>query len=319
MASLEACGPHALCTQRAAVKAGGGGSGSRRGPTIRARLARVELGDGLPVRVMGVINVSPESFYKGSVSVGRSQVIDAALKLAEEGADIIDVGARSTAPYLDTAITIEEEERRMVEAVRAVKDAVDLPVSVDTTSSVVAERALSVGAEVINDVSGLKGDPAMAKVAADHRASLILAAREAAPMKGAPVERVIAALRESLRLAVEAGVEEGCVVVDPAIGFFRHADLPWYLWDCEVIAGLSEVRGQLGRPVCVGVSRKSFIGAILGRERPEDRLYGSLSAAAIAVFNGADLVRTHDVAATLDAVRMAAFLRGSASKRGGRG
>jgi len=283
---------------------------------VRARLGGLEVGDGLPVRVMGVINVSPESFYKGSVKVGRQEVAKAAIKLAEEGADIIDVGARSTAPYLETAIPLEEEVRRMVEAVRAVREAVELPISADTTSSVVAERSLSIGAEIVNDVSGLKGDLAMVRVVADHGASLIISAREATPTRGMPVSRVVAALKESLRMAEMAGINEALIVVDPAIGFFRHTGHPWYVWDCEVVAGLAKIRSKVRRPVCVGVSRKSFIGALLGREKPEDRLYGSLSATAIAVFNGADLVRTHDVAATLDVIRMAEFLRKASSSLG---
>ncbi|RLF15966.1 MAG: dihydropteroate synthase [Thermoprotei archaeon] len=279
---------------------------------VYARLASVELGDGLPVRLMGVINVSPESFYKGSVRTGREEVAKAALQLVEEGADIIDVGARSTAPYLDTAIPLEEEAKRMVEAVRAVKDAVDKPISADTTSSLVAERALSAGAEIINDVSGLKGDPGMARVVADHRASLIVSARESRPTMGSPVPRVIAALKESLNIALGAGVDEECIVVDPAIGFFRYTEHPWYIWDCEVLVNIRRLRDELKRPVCIGVSRKSFIGALLGKEKPEDRLYGSLASIAIAVYGGADLVRTHDVAATKDAVRMAEYLRRAA-------
>jgi len=276
---------------------------------IYAKLAGVEVGDGCSVKIVGVINVSPESFYKGSVKTGRDEAARAALQLAEEGANIIDIGAKSTAPYLDTGIPLEEEARRMVEAVKAVKDVVDKPVSADTTSSIVAERALSVGAEIINDVSGLKGDPRMARVVADHHAALIISAREAIPTRGMPVTRVIAALKESLQMASLAGVEEEAIVVDPAIGFFRHTEHPWYLWDCEIIVGLKRIREELKRPICIGVSRKSFIGALLGREKPEERLYGSLSSTAIAVYNGADLVRTHDVAATLDAVRMAEFLR----------
>lgn len=276
---------------------------------VYARLAGVEVGDGRPVRVMGVINVSPESFYKGSVKVGREEVAKAALQMVEEGADIIDVGARSTAPYLNTAIPLEEEVRRMVEAIKAIRDVVDRPISADTTSSVVAEEALKAGADIVNDVSGLKGDPRMARVIADHRAPVIVSARESRPMAGSPVPRVIAALRESLSIALNAGIDEECIVVDPAIGFFRYTEYPWYVWDCEVLAGLRRVREELKRPICIGVSRKSFIGALLGRERPEDRLYGSLASAAIAVYNGADLVRAHDVQATRDAVRMAEFIR----------
>ena len=275
---------------------------------LYARLGRVEVGDDYPVRVLGVINVSPESFYKGSVRVSAEEIAKTAVQQVEEGADIIDIGARSTAPYLETAIPIEEEIRRMVQAIKAVKEVVDVSISADTMYSRVAEEALKAGAEVINDVSGLKEDPDIARIVANWGASLIASAREDRPARGEPIERVCKALRKSLEIAEEAGVELEKVVIDPAIGFFRNTVWPWYVWDCKVLSNLEKLR-ELGRPICVGVSRKSFIGFLIRRERPEDRLYGSLATTAIAVFKGVHVVRTHDVGPTVDAIKMAEYVR----------
>lgn len=275
---------------------------------LYAKLGSVEVGDDFPVRLLGVINVSPESFYKGSVRVVTNDIVKAAIQQAEEGADIIDIGARSTAPYLETAIPIEEEIRRMVEAVKAVREAVDIPISADTMYSRVAEEALKAGAEIVNDISGLKEDPKMAQVVADYGASLIVSAREDRPGRGEPIERVIAALRRSLEIAGGAGIDLKRVVIDPAIGFFRNTEWPWYIWDCKVLSSLQRLR-ELGRPICIGVSRKSFIGHLISKEKPEDRLYGSLSSTAIAVYNGAHVIRTHDVSPTLDAIKIAEYIK----------
>ena len=266
------------------------------------------MGDEFPVRILVVINVSPESFYKGSIKTAADEIAKTAIQQVEEGADIIDVGARSTAPYLETAIPIEEEIRRMTEAIKAVKDVVDVPISADTMYSRVAEEALKAGAEIVNDVSGLKEDPEMARVVAEYGASLIASAREDSPGQGEPIERVVAALRKSLEIAENAGIDLNRVVVDPAIGFFRNTEWPWYVWDCKILSNLRRLK-ELGRPICIGVSRKSFIGYLIHKERPEDRLYGSLSSTAIAVYNGAHVVRTHDVSPTLDAVKIAEHIR----------
>lgn len=269
---------------------------------IRGRLGRVEVGDGLPVRIVGVINVSPESFYRGSVSppeaVGR-----VAARMVEEGADVIDVGGRSTAPYLQTEVPLEEEVRRVREAVRSVRDSVDVPVSVDTFRARVAEEALKLGAEIVSDVTGLRGDERMVEVLREYGPSVIVCAREREPATtGRPVDRVARALSETLEVLRGVGYDMDRVVVDPCIGFFRYPEMPWYVWDVSVIADLRELRA-LGRPIAVGISRKSFVGVLTGRERPEDRLYGSLALTSIAVLNGAHVVRTHDVLPTRDAVR----------------
>jgi dihydropteroate synthase len=267
---------------------------------------------------MGVINVSPESFYKGSVTTQIDAIRRCAESMVVDGAAIIDVGAMSTAPYLSTQISLEEEILRLESAVRVINDTVHLPISVDTTRAEAAESAIKMGAKIINDVTGLKGDPQMAKIIAEYDVSTILMAHDSKDSRDDPITRIKAALAESLTLSHTAGIDDEKIVVDPGLGFFRKEgkgigfsptkDLPWYAWDCTVIRELSKLR-DLGRPLCVSASRKSFIGKILGHDRPEERLIGSLAAAAIATFNGAHLIRTHDVRESVEAVKMAENIR----------
>jgi dihydropteroate synthase len=275
---------------------------------LLADLAGIKVGDAYPVRIVGVINVSPESFYKSSVKTSSEEIATTAVSMVKAGADIIDIGAMSTAPYLQTEISTEEETKRLVSAIKAVKEATNIPVSADTTRSQPAEAAIKAGADILNDVSGLKSDEKMAKIVAKYDVPLIIVAKEKQRGKGAPMERVITALKQSLNLAQKAGVSLEKVVIDPGIGFFRHTEVPWYLWDCNVIRNLEKLR-VLKRPIHIGVSRKSFIGKILNQDKPEQRLHGSLSATAIAVFNGAHMVRTHDIAPTIEVVRLAEQIR----------
>jgi dihydropteroate synthase len=278
---------------------------------VYANLAGVEVGDGFPVRIVGAINVSPESFYSGSVPRNRAALQRLAARMVEEGADILDIGAMSTAPYLKGAISEEEEKERMARAVRAVREVVTVPISADTRRSRVAAAALDGGASIINDVSGLSCDPDMAALAR-RAAGVILMACEQGPSTAEPLAMIVRLLRACLKRAHAAGVPPQHIVLDPGIGFFRHAAVPWHDLDCIVLARLSRLR-RLGYPVLVGISRKSFIGAITGRPTPAERLHGSVAAAAIAVYGGAALVRTHDVAATADAARMAAAIRAKAT------
>jgi dihydropteroate synthase len=280
---------------------------------VFGELAGIRLGNNYPVRVMGIINVSPESFYKGSVKSTREDMSEIAVKMVKEGADIIDVGGMSTAPYLTTAISVEEETRRLTVAVNAIRDVVKVPISVDTPRSSVAKASLEAGANVVNDVSGLKHDEQMADLIAKHEASAILMAFETHQRTGGPMERVLDSLRESLVLSQTAGLPEEKLVIDPGLGFFRKdgkgfgfspsSEFPWYVWDCTIIKELGQLQ-SLGRPSCISISRKSFIGKILGLESPDERLVGSLAATAIAVYNGVHLIRTHDVNATVQAVRI---------------
>ena len=275
--------------------------------TLYANLAGVDVGDAFPVRLVGAINVSPESFYAGSVARSRYGLQRRAEQMVREGADILDLGAMSTAPYRQGHITEEVELRRIDTAVRAVRAAVSVPISVDTQRSRVAAAALAAGADIVNDVSGLSADPAMGAIARRAR-GVILMAKETAPSRARPTPLVAAHLRRCLARARAARIAASRIVLDPGLGFFRQATVLWDVFDCTVLATLQTLR-RLGHPLLVGVSRKSFIGKLTGDAEPGERLAGSLAATAVAVYNGAALVRTHDVAATADAVRVAAALR----------
>jgi len=259
-------------------------------------------------RIMGVINVSPESFYKGSVKQDEKELIETALRMIEDGASFIDVGAKSTAPYLKTQIPVEEEIRRAVWAISTLRDYVDVPISIDTTNAKVAEEAIRAGADIINDVSGLKGDANMVKVAVEYDVPVIICAHGEVRDFMDPVHTVINLLQESLQIAYKNGIEKENIAIDPAIGFLRPNYPPWFEWDSRVIANLNMLK-MFGLPILVGISRKSFIGAITGRKDPNERLPGSLAATAIAVWNGANIIRTHDVKETLDAVRVVWFIK----------
>ncbi len=273
-----------------------------------ASLAGLELGPAFPVRLVGVINVSPESFYPGSiVPADERALVERARQMIADGAELIDVGAMSTAPYRATAISADEECRRMEWAVRTLAASVSTPISADTRRAVVAAAALAAGARVINDTSGLRADPAMADVAAQAE-GLILMAWEEAPSSEAPIDRCRRLLRASLEHALRAGLPAERIAVDPGIGFFRHGPLPWDQWDIAVLRDLAGLL-ELGRPILIGVSRKSFLGKATGRTDPAERLFASLAATAVAVINGAAAVRTHDVGPTRDAVRVAEQVR----------
>ena len=276
---------------------------------IQSRLGRISVGEGQNVRVIGVINLSPESFYPESVKRSVDEAVNEAGKMIEEGVDIIDVGGMSTAPYKETYVSCEVELSRVVPVVRALKRNLDVCISIDTQRSRVAEEAVKSGAEVINDVTGLKADDKMAGIIAEYDVSAIIMAREVKPLRGAPIERIRGALRESLEICFRSGVDGGKIVVDPGIGFFRHTEWKWYEWDTYVLRNLRRLL-TLRKPICVGVSRKSFIGEILGQKDPRERLIGSLASEAIAVLNGAHVIRTHDVAEAIQAIRIAEKIRG---------
>ena len=276
---------------------------------LLSSLADLRVGDALPIRVMAILNVSPESFYQGSVQTDRDSLAEAARAAANAGADIIDIGAMSTAPYLKTHISAAEETERLARAVEIVTSSVPIPVSADTQCAQVAAAALAAGARIINDVSGLKHDPDMAALVARSGAGVIVMASELVPPgTGSPITRIRTALEESLRIAAQAGISSDRIVLDPGIGFFRQPGIPWDEWDCTVLRELTALRA-LGFPLLVGVSRKSFIGKILGQPAAADRLLGSLACAAIAAVNGAHIIRVHDVKETVETVRMAERLR----------
>ena len=277
------------------------------------KIGGVPIGEKLATKVMGVINASPESFYKGSVRTDEHEIAAAAKQMQEHGAHIIDVGAMSTAPYLETVIPVEEEIRRMRQAVRAVKGACDIPVSADTPRAAVAEAAIAAGADAVNDVTGLKYDPRIAEVAAKAGVPVIAGAYSKTPARGR-LAGTLKALKESIAIAKKAKITS--IVVDPSIGFFRQegknpfftkmTDMPWYARDIEVLSNLEKLAALA--PVCVSVSRKSFIGHLLNAQG-DDRLVPSIVCEAVAVLNGASMVRTHNVRDTVHALTMLQLLK----------
>ncbi len=265
---------------------------------IEKTIAGLKVGDDQPVRIMGVINLSRESFYSGSV-VKPDSVLDAAMKMIDEGADLIDVGARSTWP-LAQKISKEEERSRLLPAIEQLHN-ISVPVSVDTMFSDIAMEALDAGADIINDVSGFTADERMAGVAMEHGCPVILMASDNVPGDPVGMEAVISSLGRIISKAEEMGIDPDNIIVDPSIGKWTPQKLPIY--DYETIDALARLR-IFGKPILAAISRKSFIGETLGKPAGE-RLYGSLAATAIAVRNGAHIIRTHDVAPTVDAVRVA--------------
>ena len=278
---------------------------------MKLRARQFEFTFPRPALVMGIVNVTPDSFSDG----GRFFAPDAALaharRLLGEGADLLDLGAESTRPG-SQPVPADEQWRRLGPVLEPLARETQACISVDTASAAVAERALDAGARVVNDVSALR-DPAMAGVVARTGAGLVLMHMRGTPadMQHSPryvdaAHEVAAHLMARLDAASDAGIAAERVALDPGVGFgktVRHS--------LELLARLGTLI-DLGRPVLIGVSRKSFVGQLL--DRPVDpRLEGSLAAAAIAVFLGARIVRTHDVAATVRAVRVAEALRSARS------
>jgi dihydropteroate synthase len=274
------------------------------------------VGKKFTVKVMGIINTSPESFYKGSVKTCEQEIAMTARQMQEDGAHIIDIGGMSTAPYVQTAfVPIEEEIRRITEAIKVVKSVCDLPISADTPRAAVAKEAITAGADVVNDVTGLKYDSKMADVAAKAGVSIIIGAYSKAPATGR-MASTFNALKKSISLASEAGIKD--VMIDPSIGFFRQegknpfftkmTDMPWYVRDIEILSNLHKL-AMLKKPICISVSRKSFIGYLLNLNAAEDRLIPSIACEMIAALKGANIIRTHNVRETVQAVTMLQLLR----------
>lgn len=261
--------------------------------------------------VMGILNVTPDSFSDG----GRFDNVDAALhraeKMVSEGADLIDIGGESTRPGSER-VGPAEETARVVPVIEAICSRFDVPVSIDTSRADVARAASEAGAEIINDISGLRWDAEIAGVAATFGAGLILMhsrgdfeTMHSLPHVESIIDEVVSGLKISVETANSHGVSGQNIALDIGIGFGKSPEQ-----NIELIARLRVLIAELGDyPMLVGASRKSFVGKILGDIPPDERLGGSLAAAAIAVWNGANLVRCHDVRETIQAIRVASELR----------
>ena len=273
------------------------------------KLGTVRVGGSNPVRIMGILNTSPESFYKKSISISKEKILDVVNRMEEEGADFIDVGGMSTAPYLSTTVSEKIETDRVVKAIKIIQHATNLPVSVDTCRARVAKEALELGVDIINDVTGLKHDPSMPTIIERYCPSLILCAYNKQPISGNQIQVTKQLLKKSLNIAKSVKIPNSKIVLDPAIGFFRKKgknsfftkiNSDWVQRDLLILKNLRVIK--LNMPLLVSVSNKSFIGKILNKENPSNRLAGSLTAEAVCVLNGADIIRTHNVAETKEVI-----------------
>jgi dihydropteroate synthase len=274
----------------------------RESRTLVVRGRRFSLGP--RTWLMGIVNVTPDSFSDGGAFFDTDRAVARGLELACAGADILDIGGESTRPG-SLPVPAEEELRRVLPVVKALKKKTGVLLSVDTTKASVARAVLEAGADIINDVSGLRFDPAMASVIAPSGAGVILMHMKGTPrtMQKSPhyadlLGEVRAFLRERVLEAGEAGIASDRVVIDPGIGFGKTA-----AHNLALINRLADLEA-IGRPICVGLSRKAFIGRILGLP-PEERLEGTIAAAVLAVSHGARILRVHDVGAVAKAIRVA--------------
>jgi dihydropteroate synthase len=270
--------------------------------TLELPLRQLELGK--RTLVMGVLNVTPDSFYDGGRYYRTRKAIDRGMEIEDEGADILDIGGESTRPPHWVKLQSSEEARRVLPVIETLRKRLSIPISIDTYKADIAQRAIASGAEIVNDISGLRFDKGLASVIAEAQVAAILVHSRGSctAMHGLPacrnsVRTVVAGLRRTIRRARGAGIPLNRMVVDPGIGFGKQPT--------ESVRLLSRLEAlkPLHLPVLVGASRKSFLGQIL--DVPvEERLLGSLAAAAVAIMKGAHILRVHDVKETLQVVKV---------------
>ena len=253
------------------------------------------------VAVMGILNLTPDSFYNGGKYTTESRALRRVEKMLKEGADLIDVGGESTRPGAKE-VDLEEEIRRVIPVISKIRELFEIPVSIDTYKAKVVKEALEAGVDMVNDISGLRFDAQLKEVVARSGVPVVLMHIKGTPRDmqnnpryGSLMGEIISYLSESIRLAQKAGIDLEKIIVDPGIGFGKTSE-----HNLQILSHLGELR-SLGRPILIGVSRKSFIGAVL-KLPLEERLEGSLAAASLAVMQGVKIIRTHDVKPTRRAV-----------------
>jgi dihydropteroate synthase len=279
----------------------------------KIKIGNLEIGNGKP-KIMGIINSSPESFYKESILIDKKNISERAREMELEGADLIDIGGMSTAPYLDTLVSENKEVERIQSAISAVKEVSTIPLSVDTPRANVAEVSIEMGVNLINDVTGLKYDEKMKSVIFSAGLPVIIGAygNKSITYNSGDISETIGILQESILLAKETGINENKLIIDPLIGFFRtQGNNPfftkishqnWYERDIGIISNLKNL-SILSKPICISVSRKSFIGYLFNLTESE-RLIPSIVSQIACVLNGTDIIRTHDVKETRLALDM---------------
>jgi dihydropteroate synthase len=279
-----------------------------------------ELFNPASVQVMGVINTTPDSFSDGGLFFDSIRAVEQGLKLAEEGADILDIGGESTRPGAEP-VDETEEIRRVIPVITALAENTSIPISIDTYKSNVAKEAVSAGASIVNDISAMTFDPDMARIVAESGCDLILMHILGTPrdMQRNPVydnllEEIATYLRGRVDFALKSGISQDKIWVDPGIGFGKrqteeHRD------NFEILAHLPHFRG-IGSKLVVGTSRKSFIGKALGGVSADARLYGGLGTFAWSALFGADVLRVHDVAPTIEMLKLMSEIYSSFRKEG---
>jgi len=286
------------------------------------RLGNVSVGGTNPIRIMGILNTSPESFYKKTIVTKKQSQEKLIRKIVDDGADFIDIGGMSTAPYLSTLVTEKIESKRILQAIKRIQQLCNLPISVDTCRASVAKDALEQGVEIINDISGLKYDKKMVNVIEKYQPSLILCAFSKKLVTGNQINKTKDLLKQSLVLAKSANIPIKKIVLDPAIGFFRRTgkgpfftkiNSDWLERDLLMLNNLRSIK--MKQPLLVSVSNKSFIGKLLNIENISERLFGSVVAEAMTVLNGADIIRTHNVRETKDSVKLVQRLAQKKSRK----
>lgn len=261
--------------------------------------------------VMGVLNVTPDSFSDGGAYLSQEQAVTHALRMISEGADIIDVGGESSRPGA-APVSAEEELARTVPIISGLRRVTSVPISIDTTKSAVASEALRAGADLINDISALRFDPSMATLVAQSGAPVVLMHMQGTPrdMQQDPhyddcVAEICRFFEERIEFCRAAGISEDRLILDPGIGFGKRVKD-----NLDILGRLAEFT-RFGRPLLVGASRKSFIAGVhTASGIPAERVGGSLAAALVAVMHGANIVRVHDVAATVEALRLLQAIQG---------
>ncbi len=258
----------------------------------------LEIGDNFPTVIMGVLNLSPESFYKGSVYNDLTLLEKATLEMVEGGAKILDLGARSTAPW-SKKITIKEELDRLTPSMELVCKIIpnEIVISIDTQYREVAQQTYDIAIKhkkriIINDVSCLKTDPTIIDFIVEHDLPIVLMASKAVPGDLCTIEEIIEEFKSTIKILKNNGYDTEKVILDPGIGHWIERKTHKY--DLKIIGNLNKLR-VLEKPILVAISRKSFIGTTLDIPDPENRLNGTLAATAVAVYNGAHIVRTHDI------------------------
>ena len=274
------------------------------------KLGSKELDLGKKPLVMGIVNMTPDSFYDGGAYNDPQKALGRIASLIRDGADIIDIGGESTRPG-SLGVSTEEELDRVIPVIEAASSEFDAVISVDTTKAAVAEEALGCGASMVNDISGLSFEPQVAQKVAEKGAAIVLTHTSSRPLDmqektrySSLIANISDFLLNSAQTAMAAGVPRDHIIIDPGIGFGKTATQ-----NLEIIRRLEEFR-ELGFPVCIGTSRKSFIGEILGIPLAEQRLIGSVCSVIISMLKGISIVRVHDVLETTQAIRTVKSIQG---------